>query len=198
MAATTKRRPGGPRPNGPLLERDQIINEAAEIAREVGLANLSMRLLGERLGVTSMAIYWYVRNRGELVAALAEQVYDTIPRPTDSLPWDEWLRTSALATHTALSQYAGLPDYLMSAVDPPEAAHAQFTRSVEKLVAAGLPDDAAAESVAVLGTFVLARAQLDAHRTAAGMTSPIGLDPQRVLMAGIEQLIDAVHHRLQR
>ena len=198
MTATTKRRPGGPRPNGPLLEREQIISEAANLAREVGLANLSMRLLGDRLGVTSMAIYWYISNRGELVAAIAEQVCGSIPEPDPDLPWDDWTRASSLQIHATLAQYPGLTDYLMSAVEPPEALRTRFLASVQKLVEAGLSEEDAGDSVTVLGTFVLARAQLDAHRTAAGMAPPTQIDPDRVLNSGIDHMIDAVVHRLNR
>ena len=73
--ASPRRRPGGARPNGPLLELTQIVDVAAELTAEQGLDRVSMRQLGERLGVTSMAIYWYVENRAALIDALLERVW---------------------------------------------------------------------------------------------------------------------------
>jgi AcrR family transcriptional regulator len=64
-----------PRP-GPKqgLTVDAIIAAAIEIADEYGMAALSMRAVGERLGRTGMALYTYVPSKGELV----DLMYDTV------------------------------------------------------------------------------------------------------------------------
>lgn len=61
----------GPKPG---LTVDAIIAAAIEIADEQGMAALSMRTVGERLGRTGMALYTYVPSKGELV----DLMYDTV------------------------------------------------------------------------------------------------------------------------
>lgn len=191
MTTESKRRPGGARPNGPLLERDQIIDEATRLAAENGLASVSMRQLGDRLGVTSMAIYWYIRNRSELIDAVAEHVCAEIATPTD-LPWDETLRMRSLATHATLARYAGVADHLLSAAEMPPSMSRAIAASVDELRAAGLDDDDAATAVAVIGTFVLGRAQIDAHRRLTGATGLEGFDSDTILRRGIDQIIEGI------
>lgn len=61
----------GPKPN---LSVDAIVAAAIEVADEKGMAALSMRAVGERLGRTGMALYTYVPSKGELV----DLMYDAV------------------------------------------------------------------------------------------------------------------------
>ena len=191
MATESKRRPGGARPNGPLLERDQIVDEATRLTAESGLASVSMRQLGERLGVTSMAIYWYVRNRGELIDAITERACSDISVPVD-LAWDESLRCRSLETHATLVRYPGVADHLLSGADLPPSMAADIDGAVALLRDAGLAHDEATTAVAVIGTFVLGRAQIDAHRRLLGTTGPDGFDSATILRRGIDQIIEGI------
>lgn len=191
MATQSKRRPGGARPNGPLLEREQIIDEATRLAADSGLAGVSMRQLGDRLGVTSMAIYWYVRNRSELVDAVAERVCSEIA-VDDTLPWYEWLSELAFATHEMLSRYAGVADHILSATEMPPSMAAHTAAAVARLRAAGMSPNDAATAVAVIGTFVIARAQIDAHRRLSRVAPLDGFDSETILRRGVTQIIDGI------
>ncbi|MFC4856260.1 TetR/AcrR family transcriptional regulator [Actinophytocola glycyrrhizae] len=69
------RRKDEPRP-GPKqgLTVEAIVAAAIELADEHGMAALSMRAVGERLGRTGMALYTYVPSKAELV----DLMYDTV------------------------------------------------------------------------------------------------------------------------
>jgi AcrR family transcriptional regulator len=56
------------------LTVEEIVAAAIEIADEYGMAALSMRAVGERLGRTGMALYTYVPSKSELV----DLMYDTV------------------------------------------------------------------------------------------------------------------------
>lgn len=56
------------------LTVDAIVDAAIGIADEQGMAALSMRAVGERLGRTGMALYTYVPSKSELV----DLMYDTV------------------------------------------------------------------------------------------------------------------------
>ena len=116
--APQRRKPGGARPDGPLLEREQIVKAALELTRRHGLDGMSMRKLGQELGVTSMAIYWYFKGRDELVEAITDSVLGAIELPeADDQPWMERLRLFARAVHDGPRR---LPGDRRRAADLPE------------------------------------------------------------------------------
>jgi AcrR family transcriptional regulator len=61
----------GPKPG---LSVDAIVTAAIGLADEQGMAALSMRAVGERLGRTGMALYTYVPSKSELV----DLMYDAV------------------------------------------------------------------------------------------------------------------------
>ncbi|MFB6813565.1 TetR/AcrR family transcriptional regulator [Streptomyces sp. NPDC056347] len=71
------RRPGpGPRPG---LSVDAIVTAAIALADAEGMAALSMRAVGERLGRTAMALYTYVPGKSELLDLMYDQVHAELP-----------------------------------------------------------------------------------------------------------------------
>src|SRR5215469_6392403 len=77
------------------LDRERLVDEALALLDEVGLDDLSMRRLAERLGVTAASLYWYVRDKDELLALLADAISGEIPLPDPDLPWREALEVGA-------------------------------------------------------------------------------------------------------
>ncbi|MFF9351390.1 TetR/AcrR family transcriptional regulator [Streptomyces sp. NPDC014734] len=66
----------GPRPG---LSVDTIVTAAIAVADEEGMAALSMRTVGERLGRTAMALYTYVPGKGELLDLMYDAVHVELP-----------------------------------------------------------------------------------------------------------------------
>ncbi|MEV5571498.1 TetR/AcrR family transcriptional regulator C-terminal domain-containing protein [Spirillospora sp. NPDC052269] len=79
-------RPGTPGPK-PALSVDAVVDAAVAVADEVGTVALSMRLVGERLGRTAMALYTYVQGKAELLDLMYDQVLGELPV---SFPQDGW------------------------------------------------------------------------------------------------------------
>jgi TetR/AcrR family tetracycline transcriptional repressor len=79
------------------LDRERVVRVALELLDEVGLDDLSMRRLAERLGVTAASLYWYVRDKSELMDLLADAISAEVPLPDTSLPWRAQLETGARA-----------------------------------------------------------------------------------------------------
>jgi TetR/AcrR family tetracycline transcriptional repressor len=82
------------------LDRDRIVAEAVAFVDEVSLQQLTMRRLGQRLGVEAMSLYRYVDGREDLLDAMVEHVLaglDADPRlrllPTDG--WQSFLQRLA-------------------------------------------------------------------------------------------------------
>jgi AcrR family transcriptional regulator len=68
----TKRSKGGePRPR---LDLDRVVEGALGLLDDEGLDRVTTRRLAARLGVQSPALYWYIRDKGELLDLLGEAI----------------------------------------------------------------------------------------------------------------------------
>lgn len=68
------------------LTRDLILDTAFTLLRQYGLADLSMRRLATELGVAPGALYYYIKNKQELLASLASRMVQGVPFPVASGP----------------------------------------------------------------------------------------------------------------
>jgi AcrR family transcriptional regulator len=82
------------------LSRERIVATAVEFIDEHGLPGLTMRRLGEELGVEAMALYRYVPGREDLLDAVVGQIIeqmqhddDVVESPTDG--WQDFLQRLA-------------------------------------------------------------------------------------------------------
>ncbi|MEU4443688.1 TetR/AcrR family transcriptional regulator [Actinosynnema sp. NPDC050801] len=71
------RGPGGGSGSG--LSVDVIVDAAVEVADRDGMAALSMRAVGERLGRSAMALYTYVPSKAELLDLMYDRVLGELP-----------------------------------------------------------------------------------------------------------------------
>lgn len=69
------------------LSRDRIVAAALALLDEAGLDGLSMRRLAERLGVKAASLYWYVRDKQELLELLADAICAEIQAPDAQARW---------------------------------------------------------------------------------------------------------------
>src|SRR5271166_6005692 len=79
------RRPGE-RPRTPL-SRDRVLRAAVAFADERGIASLSMRKLGEALGVEAMSLYNHVASKGDLLDGMIDLVFSEIGLPSGGAGW---------------------------------------------------------------------------------------------------------------
>jgi AcrR family transcriptional regulator len=72
----------------PLIDRSLI----AQAASEVGLSNLTMQAVADRLGVSVPSLYYHVGDRAELARLAAEYTASSIGLPEDrDQHWSIWL-----------------------------------------------------------------------------------------------------------
>ena len=64
-----------------------------------GIEALSMRKLGQELGVEAMSLYNHVANKDDIRAGIVEIVLDEIEDPADAADWKASIRRSALSAH---------------------------------------------------------------------------------------------------
>jgi AcrR family transcriptional regulator len=87
------------------LTKQRVLDKAIAIADEDGIDALSMRKLGQALGVEAMSLYNHVANKGELVAAMVDAVVEQFELPDDEPRWDAAIRRCAIRAHDLLIEH---------------------------------------------------------------------------------------------
>jgi AcrR family transcriptional regulator len=96
------------RPGARTLTREKVVAAAAAIVDERGVETLNMRLLAERLGVSSMTPYRYVESKEDLLGALADQYMSEVELPGDAMPWDTRVRAVFRSLREVLLRHPAL------------------------------------------------------------------------------------------
>jgi AcrR family transcriptional regulator len=151
-----------PRPPDTLSE-PQIVLAALDLIRRQGADRFSMRLLAKELGVTPMAIYYYVGNKDALFERLGDAVLARVPRPVPSgVNWREELKACAICGWQLLSEYPGLSAQIVKR--PPTQQRDELTRyGVSILVAAGFEANSAYPAIATCNAFMFGMIGAQAH-----------------------------------
>ena len=63
------------------LSREAVIDHALAVADLDGLDAVSIRRIAQDFGVTPMALYWHVKNKDELLAAMGDRILSVIDMP---------------------------------------------------------------------------------------------------------------------
>lgn len=87
------------------LTRDRVLQAAVDLADRGGSEALSMRKLGQELGVDAMALYRHVRGKDDLLDGLVEVVVGQIERSTLSGDWKASLRQQAMAARQVMLRH---------------------------------------------------------------------------------------------
>jgi AcrR family transcriptional regulator len=99
------------------LNKERVLEQAIAVADRDGIDALSMRKLGQALGVEAMSLYNHVANKGELISAMVDRVVERFDLPDDGR-WDDAIRRCALSAYDLLHEH---PWACSRAVAPSEA-----------------------------------------------------------------------------
>jgi TetR/AcrR family tetracycline transcriptional repressor len=125
-----------------LLTRDVIIGKAIEVIDESGVAGLTMRKLGQALGVDAMSVYGYFDNKAELLDAVVEseaQRLVALPGPYPSDPV-EFIVRFGLHYRSVLLEHPNMAPLVASRPLPQQNWRATVSFGVTLFRAAGFDD----------------------------------------------------------
>ena len=91
------------------LSRDRVLSAAVEFADEAGIEAVSMRKLGERLGVEAMSLYNHVKNKEDLLDGMIDVIISEIELPESTPDWKTGIRTHILAARTVIKRHEWAP-----------------------------------------------------------------------------------------
>lgn len=87
------------------LTRDRIVTAALALIDAEGLGAMTMRRLGQALGVEAMAFYNHVGGKDDIILGAFDLVMSGVASPPPGLPWKDDLRARACAMHQALERH---------------------------------------------------------------------------------------------
>jgi len=87
------------------LSRDQVLTAAMSYADREGLASLSMRRLGEELGVEAMSLYTYVSGKDDLLDGMVDAVFAEIELPSPRARWRNATRRRTMSAREVLRSH---------------------------------------------------------------------------------------------
>lgn len=174
------------------LDRRRIVDAALAHIEAEGLASLTMRRLGTRLGVEAMSLYRYVPGKEDLLDAVVERLVGDLREDPDVLAeprsgWQDFLQRLAHGVRrVALAHPVAFP---LVASRPPEAPWLRPPlRSLDwvetflaGLTAEGFTDDGAVAAYRAFTSFLLGHLLLEV----AGLGADLG--PLDVLDDGEEE-----------
>ena len=115
------------------LSRDKILAMAVRLADRDGLEALTMRRLGQALGVEAMSLYKHVKNKDAILDGLLERVLAEVELPQPGPDWEAELRRTAVSMHDALARHPWACTLVMAPASSPNALEARI-RYIEALL----------------------------------------------------------------
>jgi AcrR family transcriptional regulator len=96
------------------LSRDRVLHAAVRLADEGGFASLTMRKLGQELGVQAMSLYNHIANKDDIRDGIVDIVFTEIEVPARGADWKAAIRASAISAHEVLVRHPWACSLMMS------------------------------------------------------------------------------------
>jgi AcrR family transcriptional regulator len=93
-----------PEPRSPL-SRERVLRAALDLADESGIDSLTMRELGQRLGVEAMSLYNHVKNKDDIIDGMTDLVVSEIDLPSGDVDWREAMRRRAVSARGVFARH---------------------------------------------------------------------------------------------
>ncbi len=145
------------------LSREAIVATALEVLAAEGMDAVSMRRVASELGTGPASLYAHVAGKDELLDLMYDQVISVIPLPEPNpARWREQVTQLWVDSRETLARAGDIARYTLGRVPmgPNALRVAEVTMAL--LRAGGVPDQAVAWAVDVVGMFVTANAVEDA------------------------------------
>jgi AcrR family transcriptional regulator len=126
------------------LNRERILDAAIELADRHGLEAVTMRRLGQHLGVEAMSLYKHVADKDEVLVGIADRVAREFALPDPDADWRTALRATSLAAYDVLRRHPWAGPLLEGTLQPGPARLGYLDAVVGVLRGAGfsVPDTA--------------------------------------------------------
>jgi AcrR family transcriptional regulator len=136
------------------LTRERILQAAISLADRDGIESLSMRKLGQELGVEAMSLYNHVRNKVDMLDGMVDEVFSEIDLPADGMDWLTAMRQRAISARQALLRHPWAIGLMESRATPGPATLRHHDAVLGSLRKAGFSVDLAAHAYSILDGYI--------------------------------------------
>ena len=138
----------------PRLTRELVLKTALRLADQGGLESLSMRKLGQELGVEAMAVYYHFANKDEVLDGIVDLVFAEIDLPVAGEDWRTSMRRRAISVHDVLARHRWAIGLMESRQNPGPANLRHHDAVIGNLRAAGFDMAMVAHAYSLLDGYI--------------------------------------------
>ena len=136
------------------LNRDRVLRAAVTRADQDGISSLSMRKLGEALGVEAMSLYNHVASKSDLLDGMIDIVFGEIDLPSGDGDWKAAMRRRAISARQVLRRHPWAIGLMESRTSPGPATLRHHDAVLGCLRRAGFSIELTAHAYALLDSYV--------------------------------------------
>lgn len=136
------------------LTRERVLDAAMKLADQSGLEGLSMRKLGQALGVEAMALYYHFANKERVLDGIVDLVFAEIDLPAIGADWKIAMRQRAISVRDALLRHRWAIGLMESRTNPGPANLRHHDAVIGCLRAAGFDMAATATAYSLLDSYI--------------------------------------------
>ena len=152
MPSSTRRR----------LDRETVLRAAVDLADEIGIAAMSMRKLGEAVGVEAMSLYNHVANKDDLLDGMVDLIFAEFALPEAGADWKDEMRRRSHSAREVLQQHRWAISLLETRTSPGPATLAHLDAVLGCLRSAGFSLELAGHAFALLDAYTYGFAMQEA------------------------------------
>src|SRR6516162_8915268 len=136
------------------LSRDRVLRAAVALADTSGISALSMRKLGEALGVEAMSLYNHVASKGDLLDGMIDIVFSEIDLPAGDGDWKAVMRRRAISARQVLRRHPWAIGLMESRTTPGPATLRHHDAVLGCLRRAGFSLELTAHAYSLLDSYI--------------------------------------------
>ena len=136
------------------LTRERVVRAALDLADQAGIDSLTMRRLGQALGVEAMSLYNHVANKEDLLDGMIDVVFGEIDLPSPEVGWRTAIRARAVSMRRALGRHRWAIGLMESRTSPGATTLRQHDAVIGCLRAAGFSMELTAHAFSAVDSYV--------------------------------------------
>lgn len=181
------------------LTRQRVFEAAVAYADEHGIDELSMRKLGQELGVEAMSLYHHVKNKNEILDGMVDTIAQEIHITEPEGDWQTALRNQILAAREAVRRHPWFPMVIESRDQMSLPIVRYFDSVAGIMLSGGLSVELMHHGVHALGSRVLGfTKELYDDKSEGGMSAEEEremFEHMRPLVPNIAKIMDEIQHQ---
>jgi AcrR family transcriptional regulator len=163
------------------LNRARVLMAAISLADDEGIEALTMRRLGERLGVEAMSLYNHVANKEDLLVGMGDVILGEIELPADDVDWKTAMRRRAVSARDVFVSHPWAVVLVDTRAHPGPAALRYADSVLGSLRRGGFTPNTAALAFWVLDSYVYGSARQQSNVQAQEAADPTSAQATREL-----------------